>query len=120
MDTNSLITSQTGVQKIGKPVSIELPKVKDPTINLRDRLNDVLATEKHNIINYQIGINETINDDLRQIIIDNRNSLQNLHSRLFNELFNLGEYTADIASDMQITDTLNVFTNYKSQLPFNQ
>ena len=120
MDTQSTVTSKAGVQKIGKPVSNELPKVKDPNINLRDRLNDVLLTEKYNLIGYQIGINEMINDDLRGVVVGNRNSLQELHTRFFNELFNLGEYQADVASMPQITDTVDVFTNYKSQFPYKQ
>jgi len=120
MNTQSIITSKTGVQKIGINVSNELPKVKDPNINVRDRLNDVLATEKHNLINYQVGINEIINDDLRNLLFNNRDNLQDLHTRFFNELFNLGEYQADVAVNIQIKDTVDVFTNYKTQLPFQQ
>lgn len=119
MDTSSTISSETGVQKIGIPVSNELPKVKDPNINLRDRLNDLLLTEKHNLVSYQIGINEIINDDLRSLLIDNRNKLQNAHNRLFNEMFNLGEYQADAVVPAQIADTAQVFNNYKVQLPYH-
>ena len=39
-----------------------------------------------------------INDDLRQILIDNRNRVQGLQIRFFEEMFNLGEYQADLAS----------------------
>jgi hypothetical protein len=120
MDTQSTVTSKTGVQKIGKTVSNELPKVKDANINTRDRLNDILLTEKHNLTSYQIAINEIINDDLRKVIINNRNSLQDGHTRFFNELFNLGEYQADAAIPAQIKDTFDVFSNYKSQFPFKQ
>jgi hypothetical protein len=120
MDTQSTVTSNTGVQKIGKKVSNELPKVKDPTVNLRDRLNDILSTEKHNLISYQVAINEMINDDLRNVIMDNRDRLQDLHTSLFTEMFNLGEYQAVIAAGPQIADTLEVFTNYKTQLPAKQ
>lgn len=120
MDTQSIVTSKAGVQKIGKKVSNELPKTKDANVNVRDRLNDVLLTEKHNLINYQTGINEIINDDLRQQLIGNRDKLQVIHTKLFNELFNLGEYQADVAEANKITDTVDTFTNYKVQLPFKQ
>lgn len=120
MDTQSTVTSKAGVLKIGKQVSNELPKVKDANINLRDRLNDILFTEKHNLVSYQVAINEIINDDLRKIITDNRNSIQDAHSRIFNEMFNLGEYQADIATNAQIADTYDVFSNYKTQFPFKQ
>lgn len=117
MDTQQTVTGKTGVVKIGKRVSPELPKTKDPTVNVRDRLNDVLLMEKHNLISYQTCINEIINDDLRKIVIDNRNQTQNLHQNLFEELFNLGEYQADIATNPQVKDTIDIFTNYKVQLP---
>lgn len=120
MDTQSVVTSKTGVQKIGRPVTNKLPKVKDANVNLRDRINDILATEKHNLISYQTAVNEIINDDLRIVVMDNRNRLQDVQNRMFNELFNLGEYQADVASSMQIADTVEVFNNYKRQLPFWQ
>jgi len=120
MDTQSTVTSKAGIQKIGKTVSNELPKVKDVNINLRDKLNDILMVEKHNLVSYQIAINEIINDDLRNLLIDNRNKIQGMHTGFFNELFNLGEYQADVASTPQIKDTIDVFKGYKTQLPIQQ
>jgi hypothetical protein len=35
MDTQFVVTTKAGLQKIGRQVSDELPKVKDATINLR-------------------------------------------------------------------------------------
>jgi hypothetical protein len=118
MDTNQTIISKSGVEKIGKQVSDELPKVKDPSINIRDMLNDILLMEKHNLISYQTGINEIMNDDLRQIVINNRDQLQQLHTRFFNEMFNLGEYQANIALPTEITDVVEIFSGYISQFPF--
>ncbi len=120
MDTQSTVTSKSGVVRIGKRVSDQLPKVKDANVNVRDRLNDILSTEKHMTISYQTGINEMINDDLRQLAIDNRNTIQNLHTKIFNELFNLGEYQADVAKMEQIADSVEIFTNYKVQLPYKE
>jgi spore coat protein CotF len=120
MDTQSIVTSKTGVQKIGKRVSEELPKVKDPTFNLRDRLNDVLMTEKNNLVSYQTAINEIINDDLRNLLVDNRNKIQGAHTGIFSELYELGEYQADAATTDQIKDAYDVFNGYTVQLPFYQ
>lgn len=117
MDTNSTVTAPTGVQKIGVKVTNEMPKVKDPNINVRDKLNDVLSGEKHNLTNYQIAINEMLNDDLRGVLENNRNSIQSLHTNVFNELYCMGEYQADLASKPQISDVFDVFNNYKSQIP---
>jgi len=120
MDTQLTITTKTGVQKIGKRVSPDLPKVKDANVNLRDRLNDILSDEKQMLVNYQIAINEIINDDLRNLLITNRDMIQKTHTWFFNELFNLGEYQADVSTHPQIRDALDVFSGYKTQLPYNQ
>jgi Coat F domain len=120
MDTQQTIRSKTGVEKIGKQVSNELPKVKSPSMNIRDQLNEVLLMEKHNLVSYQTGINEIINDDLRQLVIQNRNTLQNVHTKFFNELFNLGEYQANNASNNEIADVVDVFSGYKTQFPNQQ
>ena len=120
MDTQSTVTSKTGVQKIGKNVSNELPKIKDASMNIRDKLNDMLLTEKHNLVNYQIAINEIINDDLRTLLINNQRKIQGTHTNLFNELFNLGEYQADAATMPQVSDIYDVFNGYKTQLPQSQ
>ncbi|MGB4304401.1 MAG: spore coat protein [Syntrophomonadaceae bacterium] len=118
MDYQSTVVSPTGVTKIGKTVSAELPQVKDQSFNMRDRLNDMLATEKYNLVNYQIAINELINPQLRQVVDKNCTRLQGLHDQFFAELFNLGEYQADIALYPEIADAIQVFTNYKAQLPY--
>ncbi|ABR49468.1 hypothetical protein Amet_3340 [Alkaliphilus metalliredigens QYMF] len=120
MNTEQVITSKSGVMKIGKTVSNELPQVKDPSINIRDMLNDVLLMEKHNLVSYQIGINEIINDDLRQIVINNRDQLQQIHTKHFSELFNLGEYQANVATQTEVADLIDIFTGYQTQLPFQQ
>ena len=120
MNTQSTVTSKMGVQKIGKTVSDELPKVKDINLNIRDKMNDILFYEKHNLVNYQIATNEMINDDLRGLLINNHNRVQAAHTNFFNELFNLGEYQADIATKPQISDIYDVFNGYKTQLPMKQ
>ncbi|MFT9496701.1 spore coat protein [Anaerosolibacter sp.] len=120
MNTEQTVTSKTGVQKIGKTVPNELPKVKDSSINIRDRLNDVLLMEKHNLVSYQTGINEMINDDLRQIAIRNRDQLQQARTQYFNELFNLGEYQANIAMNPEIADLVDVFSGYLAQFSTQQ
>lgn len=81
MDYNSTVVSPTGVTKIGKTVSPELPQVKDQSFNMRDRLNDMLATEKYNLVNYQIAINEVICPQLRQVVEKNCMRVQGLHDQ---------------------------------------
>ena len=64
--------------------------------------------------------NEIINDDLRGLLINNRNSAQDAHTSFLNELFNLGEYQSDVATNPQISDIFDVFSGYKTQLPIKQ
>lgn len=92
MNNQSVITSKNEVQQIGinkAYTSPQLPQNKDATINVRDRANDILETEKHNLVSYQIGINEIIDDDLRNVVINNRNNIQGLQVKLFICLSNL-------------------------------
>ncbi|NLD48961.1 MAG: spore coat protein [Clostridiaceae bacterium] len=118
MDTQSIVTTQSGAQKIGKRVSDEFPKVKDANVNLRDRMNDILLDQKNMLVSYQIAINEILNDDLRNLLADNRNKLQGAHTGLINGLFDMGEYQADVADKPQIKDVLDVFSGYRTQLPY--
>lgn len=119
IENNSIVTSPFGVQKIGKDKSPVLPKEKDPSFNLRDRLNDALLTEKYVIEGYTIGSKEILDEELYNTVINNLSNLKQVQRSLFEELFNLGEYQADIATPLQISDTLDVFTKYKVQLPYS-
>lgn len=120
IDNNSIVTSPLGVQKIGKGKSPVLPKEKDPSFNLRDRLNDTLLSEKYVIEGYTTGSKEILDEQLYNTVIKNLNNLKQVQRYLFEELFNLGEYQADIATPQQISDTLEVFTKYKAHLPYPQ
>ena len=120
MDNNSIVTSPFGVQKIGRGKSPLLPKEKDANVNLRDRLNDILATEKYIMDGYRIGSNEIIDQKFFDLVMQNLDNIKNIHRKYVGHLFDLGEYQSDIATPAQITDTLDVFTKYKTQLPYSQ
>lgn len=118
MDSNSLVTSDFGVQKIGRDKSPVLPKEKDPSVNVRDRLNDVLLSEKHILSGYGTGSRELICQQLQDLVTQNMNASKGIHQNLLNTLFDLGEYQADTATPMQIEDAWDMFNNYKVQLPY--
>ena len=117
IDTNSIVTSQCGVQKIGKDKSPALPKEKDQTFNVRDRLNDTLSSEKYLIEAYTTGSKEILCQKLYKLINDNLNGVKQLQRNLFDQLFNLGEYQADVATPQQIDDAFDMFSKYKVQFP---
>ncbi len=118
MDTQSIITTKTGAVKIGKEVTAQLPKQKDATVNDRDRLNDILLHEKHMLTGYNTGINEVLDPNLLNLLQENRQQLQQVHQQMLEALFDMGEYTADIALPNQVADAYDIFNGYKTQFPY--
>lgn len=118
MDTGSIITSKSGAQKIGKqpPPGMQMPK--DASINDRDRLNAILMHQKQIIQGYTTGLNELFNSSLYHLTEKNRGRVQELHTQTVKALFDMGEYTADLAPKEQVTDAYDTFCGYKSQLPY--
>ncbi len=118
MDTTATITTKSGAKKIGKQLSGEMQQPKDVTVNDRDRLNGVLMHEKQILLGYSTGLNEAFDPTLYNIIQTNRSRVQELHQQAVEVLFNMGEYTADIAHPEQVRDAYDVFSGYKNQLPY--
>ncbi|NLO97813.1 MAG: spore coat protein [Peptococcaceae bacterium] len=117
IDVNSTVTSPFGVQKIGKNKSPLLPKEKDQSFNVRDRINDTLGSEKYLIETYTTGSKEIMCQRLYTIVNDNLNNIKQLQRNLFEQLFNLGEYQADVATPQQIDDAYDMFSKYRAQMP---
>ncbi|EEG78449.1 spore coat protein [Dethiobacter alkaliphilus] len=116
MDPNATITTETGAQKIGKQVSINFQK--DQSINDLDRLYDVLLHHKHMMNVYQISSSEAVDINLHNLLNTCRHRLQQQHGKVLDTLFNMGEYTADIAPPSQVKDISAVFMGYLNQLPY--
>lgn len=116
MDPNSTITTETGTEKIGKPVSINFQK--DTTINDLDRLYDVLLHHKHMMNVYQISSTEAVDPNLYALLNTCRQRIQDQHGKVLDTLFNMGEYTADVAPPAQVKDVSAVFMGYLNQLPY--
>lgn len=119
IDNNSTVTSQFGVQKIGKNKSPVLPKEKDSSYNLRDRLNDTLSSEKYMIEAYTTGSKEILCEQLYSLVNNNLNGIKQLQRHLFEQVFNLGEYQADVAGRQQVDDAFDMFSKYRKQLPYS-
>lgn len=117
IDNTSTVTSQFGVQKIGKDKSPVLPKEKDASFNVRDRLNDTLSSEKYIIEAYTTGSKEILCQNLYTLVNDNLNNVKQLQRNLFEQIFNLGEYQADTATQQQIDDAWDMFSKYQVQFP---
>lgn len=116
MDPNATITTKTGAQKIGKEVNINFSK--DQSLNDLDRLYDVLLHHKHMMNVYQISSSEAVDPNLFTILNTCRQRVQEQHGKVLDTLFNMGEYTADIAPPSQVQDVSDVFMGYLNQLPY--
>ncbi len=116
MDPKATITTESGAQKIGKKVSVTIQK--DEAINDLDRLYDTLFHEKNMMSIYQISSSEAVDPALYSLLNSNRQKLQNQHGRIIDTLFEMGEYTADIAPPSQVKDVSDVFMGYLGQLPY--
>lgn len=118
VDSNATITTKSGVKQVGKPKSGVMTAPKDSSINDRDRLAGLLMLEKHLLEGYTTGLSETFESDLYNNIKKVRTRNEENHSQILGSLFNTGEYTADVASPEQKTDARDVFSGYRSQLPY--
>jgi len=113
------MTTKTGAQKIGKPTSQELPKVKGKDFNLRDRLNDTLFSEKHMMIGYTISRYEAADPVLYNTLGRIQTNVDECQRKFFNALFDLGEYNMAVAEEVQVKDAVQVFTGYRNQFAYD-
>lgn len=112
------MTTETGAQKIGKKASSGIKQ--DRTLNDLDRLYDQLLQLKHMLHAYTIFWHEAFDDQLQTIIEQNVKHLKDEHQRIVDQLFEMGEYTADVAPDTQVRDISTVFNGYLNQLPYDK
>lgn len=103
--------------QIAVPQSGQLPQVKGPEFNDRDRINDILSYEKYLTSGYNTGLNEMQNPRLHQKI---GSILQDVHQtqfQLFDLMFQKGWYKMKAAETTEISQAQQQFANYKTQFP---
>ncbi len=114
---NSNQYKQTSQTQIKNPQTNQLPNVKGPELNDRDRINDMLATEKYLTDNFNIFAHEAsysnLHRDVCQILNDTHHEARNL----FNFMFNQGWYSLQAESTQEVAHAQQQFTNYKTQFP---
>jgi spore coat protein CotF len=93
------------------------PKVKGPEMNDRDRINDILATEKHFTNGYCVGLNEMQNPQLRKVIKEVLGDTQNAQAQIFDLMFQKGWYKMKVADKQEVEAVKTQFTNYSTQFP---
>ncbi|HHY10167.1 MAG TPA: spore coat protein [Firmicutes bacterium] len=99
--------------------------IKNPTVqftrgkefNDRDRLNDMLATEKWLTDNYNVFVRETSHHNLYRDILHILNETHHAARELFNLMFEKGWYSIQAEQPGQISKEYQKFSGYQSQFP---
>ncbi|TCP55365.1 coat F domain-containing protein [Tumebacillus sp. BK434] len=97
-----------------------LPRVKGPEMNDRDRLNDVLATEKYITQGYNTSLNEFSHRELYDTVKRLLNNTHDAQRAAFEQMFNLGWYKLPQQPLDTVALAYNQFSNYKGQFPYQQ
>lgn len=95
----------------------QVPRVKGPEFNDRDRLNDMLATEKYLTDNFNVFAREASHSSLHGDVMQILNQTHEETRDLFNLMFQKGWYTMETESPKQINQTQQQFSNYQTQFP---
>lgn len=94
-------------------------QTKTPELNDRDRINDILATEKYLTDSFNVFTKETSNNklysDIKQILNDTHNCTRDI----FNIMNQKGFYNLEAAQQQKIQQAWNKFSNYiNTQAPY--
>jgi len=103
--------------EIAKPQTGQLPKVKGPEMNDRDRINDILAQQKYLSYGYNTGLHEMQNPKLHKEIESILTDVNKTHDQLFNLMFEKGWYKMKVADQQEISKVQQQFANYSTQFP---
>jgi spore coat protein CotF len=103
-------------KKIQNP---ETPLPVTQSMNDRDFLNDILATEKYLSQAYSTALNEASNQSLYQDILHVFEDTQNCQRELYNLMFKNGWYSLEQADMQKCQQSYQQFQQYKQQLPLH-
>lgn len=88
-----------------------------PQMNDRDRLEDMLTTEKHLTDNYNIYAREASHASLHQDIMTILNETHQCQYEMFELMFKKGHYELEAEEQMKLDQAHQKFTGYTNQLP---
>ena len=104
--------------QISNPKPAGEPKVKGPEMNDRDRLNDMLATEKYLTDGMNISVREASHDALHRDMMTVLTETHQLARDMFNLMFQKGWYKLEVEDQQKLGQTHQQFSNYSSQFPY--
>jgi len=98
-----------------QPTAAQQPKT--PALNDRDRLNDMLLTEKYLTDGFNVFAREASHQSLHRDVMHVLNQTHQAARDLFNLMFEKGWYTLDAEQPSHIAQQQQKFTGYQSQFP---
>lgn len=105
----------TNSQQIANP---EQSQVKGPELNDRDRLNDILATEKYLTDSLNTAVREASHDQLFQATLQILNESHQAARNIYNLMFEKGWYTIESEQQQKINQIKQQFQGYTNQFPY--
>jgi len=72
------------------------------TLNEKDMMTDLLATEKQVITSYSTGITETSCQNLRNTLVNNFKNVQDIQYKVFDAMKQKGWYQTKDAPDQEV------------------
>jgi spore coat protein CotF len=104
--------------QIKNPKPAGEPQVKGPEMNDRDRLNDILATQKYLTDSWNAAAREASHDALHQTIMTILTENHQAARTCYNAMFQNGWYTLEAAEQPKLNQAYQQFQGYSSQFPY--
>ncbi|MBX6354154.1 MAG: spore coat protein [Thermoflavifilum sp.] len=106
--------------KIQNPKPAGEPQVKGPEMNDRDRLNDILATEKYLTDGLNVAVREASHDALHRDLMTVLTETHQAARDIYNLMFQYGWYSLEAEQQQKLDQTHQQFQGYSSQFPYPQ
>lgn len=106
---------QGGGMQISNPQTGHPLEVKGPEFDDRDRINDLLGTEKYLIDNINTFAKEASHQNLFNDLLHILNETHHQGRQVFNVLFEKGWYSLQSEPIDQVQDTQQTFSHYANQ-----
>lgn len=100
--------------------STGIPNLLGPEMNDRDRITDLLTTQKNLSAGYNLAVNEAGTDQLFQTILQLLNEVHQSQREIFKLMQKKGWYKLEFENDYpKINKKAQQFASYRTQFPYN-
>jgi spore coat protein CotF len=104
--------------QISNPKPPTEPPVKGPQLNDRDRLNDILATEKYLTDSFNVATREASHQQLHQEVLQILTDTHKAAREAYDLMFRKGWYKLEAAEQQKLSQASQQFSGYATQFPY--